>query len=86
MYADICTATDPVTHRYTTEHWPVCMACTTHTVSMAEKNVPITAEIQNKSTGLDHLVVNCAKLRDWVRLRELSIRPGGFGEDRACVW
>lgn len=35
----------------------------------------------NSSSAIDAVYCN-----DWVQLRKMSLRPGGFGEDRRKVW
>ena len=34
----------------------------------------------------DRAVERALKAKDWERLRELSLRPGGFGEERVRAW
>lgn len=31
-------------------------------------------------------VSDAVRCGDWARLRELSLRPGGFGEERRTAW
>ncbi|KAL5481071.1 GYP8 [Sanghuangporus weigelae] len=50
-----------------------------------EENEKI-AGISTKARETNKDILSAIQGRDWSRLRSLSVRPGGFGEDRIYVW